>query len=94
MARLIRHCHNHRQCITKEGNPVSFEPTAEAKQQYIAQKLQQFHAERFAHEFNLTLATDPAINDEQAAEQSRAALAQLDAAIANAQAQLDALVES
>ena len=70
---------------------MSFEPTIEQKQQYIAQKLQQFHAEKFAHEFNLALASDPAINDQAAVEQSQAALATLDAAISNAQAQLDAL---
>lgn len=70
---------------------MTYEPTAEQKTAYIEQKLQQFHAERFAHEFNLTLATDPAINDVQAAEQSRIALTQLDAAINVAQTQLDAI---
>ena len=70
---------------------MSFEPTIEQKQQYIAQKLQQFYAEKFAHEFNLSLASDPAINDQQAVEQSQAAIVTIDAAIANAQAQLDAL---
>jgi len=69
----------------------AYEPTAEQKAAYIEQKLQQFASEKFAHEFNLTLATDPAINDQPAAEASRAALAQLDAAIANAQQQLDAI---
>jgi len=71
---------------------MSFEPTAEQKAAYIQQKLQQFHAEKFAHEFNLTLATDPAISDQQAAEASRTALTQLDAAISVAQTQLDAIV--
>ena len=70
---------------------MSYEPTAEAKRAYITQKLQQFAAEKFAHEFNLSLASDPAINDQAAVEQSQAALATIDAAIANAQAQLDAL---
>ena len=70
----------------------AYEPTAEQKAAYIQQKLQQFVAEKFAHEFNLTLASDPAINDQAAAEASRAALTQLDAAIANAQQQLDAVV--
>ena len=69
-----------------------YEPTPEQKAAYIQQKLQQFAAEKFAHEFNLTLATDPAINDQPAAEASRAALTQLDAAIANAQQQLDAVL--
>ena len=70
----------------------AYEPTAEQKAAYIEQKLQQFASEKFAHEFNLTLASDPAINDQAAVEASRAALAQLDAAIANAQQQLDAVV--
>lgn len=68
-----------------------YEPTVEQKTAYLQQRLQQFHAEKFAHEFNLSLATDPAINDQTAAEQSRAALTQLDAAIAVAQTQLDAI---
>ena len=70
---------------------TAYDLTAEQKQDYITQKLQQFHAEKFAHEFNLTLASDPAINDQTAVQQSQAALATIDAAIANAQAQLDAL---
>ena len=70
---------------------TTFEPTPEQKAAYIEQKLQQFTAEKFAHEFNLTLASDPAINDQAAAEASRAALTQLDAAIANAKQQLDAV---
>ena len=71
---------------------TTFEPTPEQKAAYIQTKLQQFAAEKFAHEFNLSLATDPAINDQQAAEASRVALVQLDAAIANAQQQLDAVL--
>ena len=71
---------------------MTYEPTAEQKAAYIQQKLQQFAAEKFAHEFNLTLASDPAINDQAAAEASRAALAQLDAAIVNAENQLNAII--
>lgn len=71
-----------------------YEPTPEQKAAYIQQKLQQFAAEKFAHEFNLSLATDPAINDQPAAEASRLALTQLDAAITVAQSQLDFLQES
>ena len=70
---------------------MTYQPTVEAKAEFIRSRIAQFANERFAHEFNLNLASDPAINDQVAVEQSQAAIVTIDAAIANAQAQLDAL---
>ena len=68
---------------------MAFDLTPESKKKIIEERLQQFASEKFQHELNLMTAT--AIGDTVFEQNSTNAIAQLDAAIAVHEKQLDVL---